>query len=120
MSQRQFGGGTTDTSQGASDDTCGEAVMAAMQAISDHCGSDGIPIEMGNGMVQMVPKEEARKIRNAAPGDMSDEELMEMVEDSPWLSEWTDSLCSQAGLDPGTAGYDSCVLDFARAALDGE
>lgn len=104
---------------GENDDTCGEAVMAAMQAVSDHCGSEGIPMEMGSGMVQMVPREAADRMKNMQPGDMTDDELMEMVEESPWLSNWTESLCRNAGLTGGTEEYNECVKRFARDALDG-
>lgn len=118
MSQRQLGGGRTSVSESEEGDTCGEAVMAAMQAISDHCGSDEVPLEMSNGMVTMVPREEMDQIQNMAPGEMTDEELFDMMEESPWLGEWVEGICRAAGHVGGTDQYDECRLRFARKALD--
>jgi len=122
MSQRTIDGGFTDDSGGSGrphdeGDTCGEAVMAAMQAISEHCDTDGVPMEMSDGVVTMVPREEKDRIAGMQPGDMNDSEIDEMIEDSPWLEEWTDALCTRAGLDPGTRQYDECRRNYARDAL---
>ena len=92
--------------------------MAAMQAISDHCGNDGIPLDLGDGMVQMVPRDDVQKMKNMQPGEMTEEELMQFVDGSPWLSEWTDKMCKNAGLTGGTQEYNDCVRRFARKALD--
>lgn len=99
------------------DDTCGEAVMASMKAISRHCGADGVPLQTSSGVVVMAPQEEMEKVRNASPGEMSDEEVLRMVEDSPWLSEWAGALCSRAGLSEGTRQYEECLLNYARDVL---
>lgn len=113
MSQRQSRGG----SGSGEDDSCGEAVMAAVKAISDHCDTDGVPMEMSNGMVAMVPQEDMERVANAAPGRMSDEEVLDFAEQSPWLSEWAGSLCSQAGLREGSSQYEQCLINYGREVL---
>lgn len=118
MAQRTLDGNETNRHDDQQGETCSEAVMAAMQAISDHCGSDGVPLQMANGMVTMVPKEEMDQIKNMAPADMDDEELMQYVEESPWLRDWTAGLCKSAGQKPGTESYKDCRLQFAREALN--
>jgi len=118
MSQRTLtdrgGSSTVDTDE----DRCGAAVMAAMEAISDHCGADGVPRQLSNGMVTMVPKEEMEMLENMAPGDMTDEDIEMMMEDSPWLDDWTHGICTSAGHDEGTGAYRECRIDFAREALE--
>jgi len=65
----------------------------------------------------MAPQEEMEQVKNAAPGDMTDRELMDFIEESPWLSEWSASLCEKAGLEAGTTKYENCLLAYARDAL---
>ena len=99
-------------------DSCEAAVMAAMEAIGEHCGDERVPVEAENGLVVMAPKEDLQRVRARATGDMDDGQLMQMVEDSPWLSSWTASLCSSSGHEEGTADYRGCRLRFARQVLD--
>lgn len=117
MSQQTLDGTTRGDRAAREDDQCGEAVMAAMQAISEHCDTEGVPMQMSGGMVAMVPKEDVDEVENMAPQEMSDREIMDMMEDSPWMGEWTDGICSQAGLEEGTDAFRRCKLNYARDAL---
>jgi hypothetical protein len=99
------------------EDSCGEAVMAAMRAIGFHCDMDGVPIQTSSGHVVMAPQEEMEQVRNAAPGEMSDRELLDFIDQSPWMSQWASSLCEKAGLSEGSTQYEDCLLAYARDAL---
>lgn len=118
MSQRTLRGGDDRMSDEEGDDRCGAAVMAAMEAISDHCGADGVPRQLSNGMVTMVPKEEMEMLENMAPEEMTDEDVKMMMDESPWLDEWTDGICTSAGHSRGSEDYEECRLQFARDALE--
>jgi len=100
-----------------SGDSCGEAVLASIKAMSRHCDMDGVPLQTSSGHVVMAPQEEMEQVRNTAPGNMTDRELMDFIEQSPWLREWTASLCEKAGLEDGTEQYENCLLAYARDAL---
>lgn len=117
MEQQTFGGETRKEETNQKGDSCSEAVMAAMQAIGDHCDADGVPLQLNNGIVTMVPKDEMPQVQNMAPDEMSDRELMDFIRESPWLDEWTEGLCKSAGHDAGTTEYEECRLQFAREAL---
>lgn len=118
MSQRTLDGTSVAEREAEEGDKCGEAVMAAMQAISEHCETDGVPMQMANGMVTMVPKDEVDRMENMAPKEMSDRELEEMMDESPWMGDWTEGACKAAGLEEGTQAYRDCRLNFAREALE--
>ena len=117
MSQRPPGTGSSGNDAGTVGDTCDEAVMAAMQAISEHCDTDGTPLQLDNGMVAMAPKDEVERVRGMQPGDMTDREVDDFIEESPWLAEWTDALCTRAGLDRGSDPYHECRRNYARDAI---
>jgi len=70
-----------------------------------------------SGHVVMAPQEEMEQVRNAAPGEMSDRELLDFIDQSPWMSQWASSLCEKAGLEDGTEQYEDCLLAYARDAL---
>jgi hypothetical protein len=67
----------------------------------------------------MAPEEEARKIKQTAPGDMTDEEFETYLENSPWLEDWADSICQGAGLDPddNPEAYEECLMNYAESAF---
>jgi len=109
--------GNADSGGSEKGDACGESVLAAIRAISTHCDTDGVPMQMSDGMVAMVPQEEMDRVQNAAPGEMSDEQLREFMEQSPWLREWSRSLCEKAGLEEGSESFEDCLLSYARDAL---
>lgn len=113
-------GSDDDSLYGSSEDGdhCGEAVMAAMQAISDHCDTSGTPVELPTGQVMMVPEDSMGDLRAAEAGSMSEEEIIEIVEASPWMSGIIERNCNMAGLEPGTSEYDQCVVRFARNLMD--
>lgn len=104
--------GSESTGTREEGDNCGEAVMAAMQAISDNCSTDGVPIRTGSDVVAMVPKEEMETVENMAPEDMTRREMLEFIEDSPWLREWAGSLCETAGLSEGTREFEDCLINY--------
>ena len=85
-----------------------------MQAVGEHCSVDGVPMQTGSGLVAMAPKEAAEAMPNMAPEDMSDEELLEFAENSPWAGDWTEGVCEQAGLDPGTESFRECRVNYLR------
>lgn len=97
---------------------CGEAVMAAVSAISDHCEGAGRPVEMPNGVIVNVPEDAREEMGNMAPGSMSDREVMDLVENSPWMSGIVERNCTMAGLEEGTREYDNCAINFARNLID--
>jgi hypothetical protein len=103
--------------QQRSGDSCGEAIMASLKAMGRHCDMDGVPLQTSSGHVVMAPQEEMEQVKNAAPGDMTDRELLDFIEESPWLGSWCRSLCEKAGLDAGTKQYQDCLLAYARDAL---
>ena len=107
----------TGGGEGETGNSCGEATLAALKAIGRHCDTNGVPMQMSDGMVAMVPQEEMDRVQNAAPGEMSDEQLREFMEQSPWLREWSHSLCKKAGLEEGSGSFDDCLLSYARDAL---
>ena len=97
---------------------CGEAVMAAVSAINDHCEGAGRPVEMPNGVIVNVPDDAREEMGNMAPGSMSDNEVLDLVEASPWMSGIVDRNCSMAGLEEGSRQYDQCAINFARNLID--
>jgi len=105
-------------SESGDGDSCEAAVMAAMEAIGEHCGDERIPVEAEDGLVVMAPKDDLQRVRARAEGGMSDEQLMQMMEDSVWMGDWTASLCSSAGHEEGTGDYRECRLRFARQVLE--
>lgn len=117
MSQSRTTGGAS-MRDGEEGDNCGEAVMAAMKAIGKHCNTEGVPIQTATNHVVMVPKEDAEKVRNYAPQEMSEREMMREAEDSPWLDEWASGMCEKAGLEEGSDAWETCYLNHVRDVLD--
>jgi hypothetical protein len=123
MSQRRFGEPsrretTTSSDDGGRSEECGEAVIAAMQAIGEHCSDNEVPIQMSNGMVAMVPEQEAEMVKQTPEGKPSVEAVDEKLAESDWLDEWTERLCKTAGHTPGTDEYEQCRRRYAREALE--
>lgn len=114
--QRTLDGGTADDSDGS--DKCGSAVMAALGAVSEHCGEDRVPIETSNGLVVMAPKEGIDRARAQASEDMNRTDILDMMDDSPWLGDWTSGVCEAAGHEKGTQDFRDCQLRFAMQVLD--
>lgn len=99
------------------DDTCGEAVMAAFQAIGDHCGNGEVPVQIGDEMVVMAPKDAVERIEQQDGDEMSDQEILDELDENSWLSSWADSLCGAAGHEERTENHQQCRITFAREAL---
>jgi len=91
---------------------CGEAVMAAMTAISDHCGAEGVPMQTSSGTVVMAPRDAMDEVRNMAPGDMDRQEKLNFIEQSPWFLDWARTQCNTAGLSEGTTDFEDCLLNY--------
>jgi len=105
-------------SERGDDDRCHEAFMASLGAMGTHCGDEQVPVEVDHGIALMAPKDGLQRVRARGADDMDDEQLMQMVENSPWLSSWTQSLCSSSGHEEGTSDYRECRLRFARQVLE--
>jgi hypothetical protein len=104
----------TDTDEGSA---CGDAVVAAMQALSDHCGGDAEPMELDNGMVVMVPRDQKEMLSDLDGEALTDEEVDDVLDDMEWLADWTTELCQGAGLQSGTDGYTECRRRYVRQVL---
>lgn len=103
----------------ADSDACRAATLAALETVQEDCGTADVPVETSNGLVVMAPEDDARRLRQTAPGDLSDEEFETLLEESPWLEDWASSICEGAGLEPGTSAYEECLLNYAESAFGG-
>lgn len=100
------------------DDSCDAAVMAAMEAIGEHCGDERVPVEAENGLVVMAPKEGLTRARSQADPEMEDEDIIDIVRNTDWLEEWTEEVCSSAGYRTGSRDCADCQARFARKILN--
>lgn len=105
------------TDRSSEDDSCDAVVMAAMEAIGEHCGDERVPIEAEDGLVVMAPKDGIQRVRSQASPEMGDREVKSMMNDADWLSDWTESVCEAAGHRAGSSDCEDCQIRFARKIL---
>lgn len=101
----------------AQDEKCRAATLAALETVQDECGTGDVPIETTNGLVVMAPEDDARRVKQTAPGDLTEEEFETLLEQSPWLEEWASSICEGAGLEAGTQAFEECMMNYAKSAF---
>jgi len=120
MPQRKLGGGTVNPEERTPHDgrKCGEATLAALSAIAEYCGEDRAPLRVDDSLMAMAPPEAAENLPDADPEDLSDREIQDLIEDDDWLAEFTERVCSEAGLDPDSRAHRACQVNYARRVLE--
>lgn len=117
MSQRKLSGNASNRTDGDTDEKCDAAVMAAVRAVGKHCAGGGVPVQLSNDEVLVVPEETAEEIHAVEDEDLTDREVARLIDNHEVLEEWAERQAETAGLEPGTREFDTARVAFVRQLL---
>jgi len=100
-------------------DECRNALIAAMNVLSEECKGKGSIIKVGPEDTLLYVPEEVERLREEAGNPVTEEEAKELMEESPWLGNWASAMCRISGVSPEEEPeeFESCKMTWAMRAL---
>lgn len=108
---------TADDSQ-----RCGAAVVAAMQAIDDHCSEDTKPVRLGDGSIIFLEPDEFESLEQLRDHDskrdgLDDDEIDSAIRSRNWLRHYANDQVERMGMRTGDDGWKKARRGVVRKLL---